>query len=238
MLAGAVNAVAGGGSLISFPVLVATGLPPLTANVTNTVAQMPGYLSIVEGYRPDLRGQGARIRALTGPALIGALAGVGLLALGGDEGFEAVVPWLVLGACLLLAVQPRLTAALKAREQEERTGLSAPLVLAVAAGSAYASYFGAAAGVLLLAILAVGIVDRLQRLNALNRYLVLVANGIAVPALLLVAPVDWASVAALAPATLVGGAVGSRLARRLDDRVLRLAVIALGVGVAVWLLVR
>jgi uncharacterized membrane protein YfcA len=232
-----VNAVAGGGSLLSFPVLIATGLPPLTANVTNTVAQMPGYLSIVEGYRPDLRGQGPRIRALIAPTLIGALAGVGLLALGGDETFEVVVPWLILGACALLAVQPRLAARLRART-EERTGLSAPLVLAVAAGAAYASYFGAAAGVLLLAILALGISDRLQRLNALNRFLVLVANAIAVPALILVAPVDWAAVAVLAPATLVGGAIGARLARRLPDHILRAAVIVLGIGVAAWLMFR
>jgi hypothetical protein len=236
-VAGAVNAVAGGGSLLSFPVLVATGLSPLSANVTNTVAQLPGYLSIVEGYRPDLRGQGPRIRVLTVPALIGALVGVALLALGGDSTFEIVVPWLILGACVLLAVQPRLKAALQARN-EERTGLSVPLVLAVAAGAAYASYFGAAAGVLLLAIMAVGISDRLQRLNALNRYIVLIANAIAVPALILVAPVDWPSVAVLAPATLIGGAVGARFARRLPDDVLRVAVIALGVGVAVWLLIR
>lgn len=237
VLAGAVNAVAGGGSLISFPVLVATGLPPLSANVTNTVAQMPGYLSIVEGYRPHLRGQGARIRALTVPALVGALAGVGLLALGGDDTFEVVVPWLVVGACVLLALQPRLTAALRRREADG-THLSPPLILAVAAGAAYASYFGAAAGVLLLAILALGISDALQRLNALNRYLVLIANGVAVPALILVAPVDWPSVAVLAPATLIGGAIGARVARRLPDQVLRVSVIALGLAVAVWLLVR
>lgn len=236
-MAGAVNAVAGGGSLISFPVLVATGLPPLTANVTNTVAQMPGYLSIVEGYRPDLKGQSPRIRALLVPTLVGALAGVGLLALGGDETFEAVVPWLIIGACVLLGLQPRLKASLQERDEEAR-GLSTPLVLGVAAGAAYAAYFGAAAGVLLLAILAVGISDRLQRLNALNRFLVLLANAIAVPALLLVAPVDWPSVAVLAPATLIGGAVGARVARRLSDRVLRIAVIVLGLGVAVWLLVR
>ena len=229
--------MAGGGSLLSFPVLIATGLSPLTANVTNTVAQMPGYLSIVEGYRPDLRGQGPRVRALVAPTLVGALAGVGLLALGGEDTFEAVVPWLILGSCGLLAVQPRLKARLQARD-DERTGLSIGLVAAVAAGAAYASYFGAAAGVLLLAILAVGISDRLQRLNALNRFLVLIANAVAVPALILVAPVDWPSVAALAPATLIGGAIGARLARRLHDHHLRAAVIILGVGVAVWLMVR
>jgi len=237
ILAGAVNAVAGGGSLISFPVLVATGLPPLTANVTNTVAQMPGYLSIVEGYRPDLKGQAPRIRTLLAPTLVGALAGVGLLALGGDDTFEFIVPWLILGSCALLAVQPRLKATLQKRD-EQRTGLSTPLLIAIVVGAAYSSYFGAAAGVLLLAILALGVSDTLQRLNALNRFLVLLANAIALPALLLVAPVDWPSVAVLAPATLVGGAVGARLARRLPDRVLRSAVIVLGVGVAIWLLAR
>jgi uncharacterized membrane protein YfcA len=232
-----VNAVAGGGSLISFPVLIATGLSPLTANVTNTVAQMPGYLSIVEGYRPDLKGQAPRVRALAAPTLIGALAGVGLLALGGDGAFNVVVPWLVIGACALLAIQPRLKKRLQ-RSEDERTGLSTPLILAVAAGAAYASYFGAAAGVLLLAILALGISDRLQRLNALNRFLVLIANAIAVPVLIFVSPVDWPSVAILAPATLVGGAIGARVARRLDERVLRASVIILGVGVAIWLLLR
>lgn len=231
------NAVAGGGSLLTFPALVALGLSPLSANVTNTVAQLPGYLSIVEGYRPDLRGQGARIRALTVPAVAGALVGVALLRIGGESAFEAVVPWLIIGACVLLGLQPRLKARLQARS-EERTGLSVPLILAVAVGGAYSSYFGAAAGVLLLAILALGISDRLQRLNALNRYLVLVANAVAVPALILVAPVDWPSVAVLAPGTLVGGAVGARFARRLPDNVLRAAVIVLGLGVAVWLLVR
>lgn len=237
MVAGGVNAIAGGGSLLSFPVLIATGLSPLTANVTNTVAQMPGYLSIVEGYRADLRGQALRIRSLMAPTIVGALIGVALLALGGDDAFEVVVPWLILAACGLLAVQPRLKAALE-RRSEERTGLSPALILGVGGGAAYASYFGAAAGVLILAILAVGISDRLQRLNALNRFLVLIANGVAVPLLVLVTPVHWASVAVLAPATLIGGAIGSRLARRLPDHLLRAAVIALGIGVAAWLLVR
>lgn len=237
VVAGGVNAIAGGGSLLTFPLLVATGLPPLTANVTNTVAQMPGYVSIVGGYLPDLKGQGPRLRSLLVPTVLGAGAGVVALRVGGESAFEAVVPWLVIAACALLAVQPRLKKSLQARTEADARP-SPALLGAIFVGAAYASYFGAAAGVLLLAVLAFGFVDRLQRLNALNRALVLIANGVAVPALIVVAPVDWPSVAVLAPATLVGGYVGARLTRRLDDRVLRVSVIVLGVAVAVWLLLR
>lgn len=238
VLAGAVNAVAGGGSLIAFPVLVATGLQPLTANITNTVAQLPGYLSIVEGYRPDLVGQAPRVRALAVPTVLGAFLGVFLLLWGGDSAFEAVVPWLVLIACALLALGPRIRAFMAARGGAVATHISPGLVIAVFATGVYASYFGAAAGVLLLAVLALGIADRLQRLNALNRVMILVANVVAAPFLALLGPIDWPAVAVLAPATLVGGAIGSRLARRLNDQALRWSVIVLGVGVAVWLMLR
>ncbi len=237
VLAGGVNAVAGGGSLISFPVLVGTGLSPLTANITNTVAQLPGYASIVEGYRAHLVGQGPRLKLLGVPTVLGAAAGVALLLWGGESAFEAVVPWLVLLACVLLALGPRLRSALAAREGVA-TRPSPGLVAAVFASGAYASYFGAAAGVLLLAVLALGIIDSLQRLNAVNRALVLLANLVAVPVFIIVGPIDWPSVAVLAPATLVGGAIGARVARRLNDDVLRWSVIALGVGVAIWLLLR
>lgn len=237
LLAGGVNAIAGGGSLLSFPVLIATGLSPLTANVTNTIAQLPGYLSIVGGYRRDLVGQGPRLRQLLPVTALGAGAGVAALAGGGESTFEAVVPWLVLLACGLLAVQPRLRRRL-AEPTEVRTRPSPVLLGAVFLGAAYATYFGAAAGVLILAVLALGIADRLGRLNALNRALILAANAIGAPVLMLVAPVHWASVAVLAPATLVGGYVGARLARLLPDYALRLSVIAIGVVVAVWLLIR
>jgi uncharacterized membrane protein YfcA len=237
VLAGALNAAAGGGSLITFPVLIATGLSPLSANVTNTIAQLPGYLSIVEGYRKDLVGQAPRMRRLLGPTIVGAFLGVVLLRIGGNATFEEVVPWLVLLACALLALGPRLRAAL-ARREGVATRTSPTLILAVVASGAYASYYGAAAGVLLLAVLALGIADRMHRLNALNPLLVLVANYVAAPALIFVAPVDWASVATLAPATLLGGAIGARITRRLNDQALRWTVVVLGVGVAVWLLLR
>lgn len=237
LLSGAINAFAGGGSLLSFPALVALGLPPLTANVTNTISQMPGYVSITYGYRDHLRGQGERLLKLAAPAAAGAVAGVVLLRLGGRGTFDAVVPAFVLVACGLLAAGPRI------REWAQRRSpptdrLSRPLILGVFAGCAYASYFGGAAGILLLAILGIGIADSLQRLNGLNRALVLLANAVALPAFVILAPIDWASVAALAPATLVGGYLGARRASKLDDRVLRAVIIIIGVAAAVWLAVR
>ena len=236
VLAGGVNAVAGGGSLLTFPVLVTTGLSPLSANVTNTIAQLPGYVSIVGGYRQELEGQGPRLRALLPAPIAGAVLGVVALKVGGEGTFEAVVPWLVLVACGLLAVQPRLRLRLAQPHPHAAPRPALHAAMLVAAG--YATYFGAAAGVLILAILAFGIADRLGRLNALNRALVLAANLIGAPALALVAPVDWPSVAVLAPATMVGGYLGARVARLMPDRVLRVVVIVIGVVVAVWLLVR
>jgi uncharacterized membrane protein YfcA len=236
VLAGGVNAVAGGGSLLTFPILVATGLSPLSANVTNTIAQLPGYVSIVGGYRQELEGQGPRLRALLPVTVAGAVLGVVALKVGGEGTFEEVVPWLVLIACGLLAVQPRLRMLLA--EPRAHGGPRPALHVAMLFAAGYATYFGAAAGVLILVILAFGIADRLGRLNALNRALVLVANVIGAPALALVAPVDWPSVAVLAPATMIGGYVGARVARLMPDRVLRAVVIVIGVVVAVWLLLR
>jgi uncharacterized membrane protein YfcA len=237
LLSGAVNAFAGGGSLISFPVLIALGLPPLTANVTNTVSQLPGYVSITYGYREQLKGQKERFLKLAVPGALGAVAGVVLLKLGGGRTFDAVAPLLVLIACALLAAGPEIRRRLDERS-EPTDRMSPALIFGVAAGCAYASYFGAAAGVLILAILGLGISDSLQRLNGLNRALVLLANLVALPAFILLAPIDWASVAALAPATLVGGWAGAKYATSLDDRILRAVVITLGVAVAVWLLLR
>ena len=237
LLSGAVNAFAGGGSLISFPVLIALGLSPLSANVTNTVSQMPGYVSITYGYRRHLKGQGPRLEKLAIPAIVGAVAGVVLLKLGGQATFDAIVPWLVLLACALLAAGPRIREWVEARS-EPTDHLSIPLILGVTAGCAYASYFGAASGVLILAILGLGIADTLQRLNGLNRALVLLANIVALPFFIALAPVDWESVAALAPATLVGGYFGAKYASALDDRILRAVVIVLGVAIAIWLMVR
>jgi len=238
VLAGALNAVAGGGSLLTFPVLVAAGLPALEANITNTIAQLPGYASVAHGYRRELRGQGGRLRRLAPPTVLGGLAGVAALKLTSESAFEVIAPILVVCASVLLAVQPRLSRSVGTRERPAGSRLPALLLAAVFGCGMYAAYFGAAAGVVLLAVLALGIDERLQRLNALNRTLVLLANLVAVPLFAILGPVEWTAVAVLAPSTLVGGALGARVARRLSERVLRTVVVILGVAIGAWLLVR
>ncbi len=232
--AGAVNAAAGGGALIIFPILVATGLPALTANLTNTVAQCPGYASIAVGYRSELTGQGSRVRRLLPMALAGGVAGIALLKLTPAAAFRAVIPGLILMACLLLALQPRLAQAVASNR---RSGGAAPVLLgpAVIVAGAYAAYFGAAAGVLLLAILGVFVTDALHRLNALNRLLILAVNLAASVVFALVGPVNWSVVVILAPTTLVGGHFGVRVTRQLNPRVLRAVVLTFGVLAAGYL---
>ncbi len=232
--AGAINAVAGGGSLITFPALVAFGLPPLTANLTNSVAQCPGYLAIAIGYRPELAGQRPRIARLLPGALIGGAGGVALLELGSPGTFRAVAPVLILLACALLAFQPRLTRGLAARRSPVRQ--RAGTHVAVALSCAYSAYFGAGAGVLLLAVLAVFIVDEMQRLNALNRLLILIVNTIAAVLFVILGPVDWAAIAVLAPATTIGGRGGVAVVRRLDAGALRASVLFIGLAASVYLI--
>jgi uncharacterized membrane protein YfcA len=233
--AGAINAAAGGGSLITFPALLAVGLPAISANVTNAVAQVPGYLGIVGGYRRELEGQAPRARRLAPVALAGSAVGVVALELSSEDTFRAIVPILILAACALLAAQPAIKRRLAERERGSRRHvllLDAGVVLS----GAYGAYFGAAVGVMLLAVLGALVDDTLQRLNALNRLLVLLVNLLAAAAFTIIAPVDWVAVAVLAPATLAGGLAGAVLARRLSDPVLRAIVITFGVVAAIYLL--
>jgi uncharacterized protein len=238
-VAGAINAAAGGGSLLSFPALLAVGYPALDANVTNTVALCPGYAGGVLGYRRELAGQRRRVLRLGAAMAAGSVAGAALLAVSSRGLFRAIVPALVLAACLLLAVQPWVTRWLMARGRDEENrddGGPAMLGLSVIAG-AYGAYFGAALGVLLLALLGTLVQDTLQRLNALKGLLSLIANWLAAAFFIAFAPVHWEAVAALAPASLLGGRAGVVVARRLPDSVLRALVVAFGTGVAIYLFV-
>jgi uncharacterized membrane protein YfcA len=235
MVAGAVNAVAGGGSLLLFPALVASGYGTLPANVTNSVALWPGYVGGVLGFREELRGQRGRLAGLVLTAVVGAAAGCVLLLSTPDSAFDAVVPFLVLAASLLLALQPRISRLVG----EPRHGTNRKVLYpAVALGAVYGGYFGGALGVILLGVLALTVPDTLRRLNGLKALLSLVVASVTVVAFGLFGPVDWVAVAILAPLTLLGGFLGARLARRLDDRVLRPAVVVFGVVVAVLLFLR
>jgi uncharacterized protein len=230
---GAINAVAGGGSLISFPALLAVGYPAVDANVTNIVALLPGYAGGTAAYRRELEGQRERGIALGVTCALGAAAGTALLLAVSRSTFEAIVPFLVLLACGLLAAQPLLN-----RLVGHPPGHgSAALHAAVFAGAVYGGYFGAGLGILLLALLATFLDDDLQRLNALKGLLSLVVAVVSAVGVALFGPVAWVAAAVMAACSVVGGYLGVGLARRLDDRALRWGVVAYGVVVAVILFV-
>ncbi len=234
-LGGAINAVAGGGSLVSFPALLAVGLPSVTANVTNTVALWPGYVGGALPYRDELRTQRSRVVALALTSLAGAALGAVLLLTTPASLFTLLVPYLVLAACALLAVQPWVAARVAARPGQSQ-GSQAPLHLGVLASSVYGAYFGAGLGVMLLAVLGIFLPEDLARLNGLKNALSLSINTLALLAFVLFGPVRWAAVLVMAVASLLGGVAGARVAKRLSSRVLRLVVIVFGVLVAVKLL--
>jgi len=261
LLAGAVNAVAGGGSLLSFPALLAVGYPAITANVTNSVALTPGYFGGTLGYRRELAGQRRRILALGATSAVGAVVGAFLLLVSSPELFERIVPWLIFLACGLLAVQTRLARLVRARRPSDgdpapgnpapgnpapagpapagpvgpdrHTG---PLFAAQFLAAVYGAYFGAGVGIMMLAILGIFLSDSLQRLNALKGLLSFLISLVAAVYFALFAAVSWVAVAVMAVASLLGGQLGVRLARRLDDQVLRRLVIAFGVVVGIRLL--
>jgi uncharacterized membrane protein YfcA len=229
--AGAVNAVAGGGSLISFPALLAVGYPSVTANVTNSVAVLPGYVGGSIGYRRELSGQRRRLLALTPTCIAGSVVGAVLLLVGSDKAFEAIVPFLILFSCALLAAQPLL-----ARVAPRPSG-PVPLHLMQFATAVYGGYFGAGLGIMLLAVLEFTIDDDLQRLNALKGLLSFVIGAVAAVSFALFGPVKWGAAAITAVMSLGGGQAGVVLARRLPAAVLRGVVVAFGVAVAIVLLV-
>jgi len=239
LVAGAVNAVAGGGSLISFPALLAVGYPALTANVTNSVALTPGYFGGTLGYRRELTGQRGRILALGAISAAGAVIGAVLLLISSAALFERIVPWLIFLACGLLAAQTRLARLVRDRRPDgpaDADGHTAPLFAAQFLAAAYGAYFGAGVGIMMLAILGIFLADNLQRLNALKGLLSFLISVVAAVSFLLFADVSLLAVAVMAVASLLGGQLGVLLARRLDDRTLRWLVIAFGVAVGLRLL--
>ncbi|MDX6664619.1 MAG: uncharacterized protein QOG68_825 [Solirubrobacteraceae bacterium] len=228
--AGAINSVAGGGSLLSFPALLAVGYPAVTANVTNLIAVLPGYLGGSFAYRDELRGQRGRARQLGALSAVGAAAGSALLLAGPDDVFASLAPWLILGACAALAARPLVRV---------RTGRPRPmwvLFALVAAGAVYGGYFGAGLGIMLLAILGAFLPDDLHRINALKGLLSLVVALVSAVVVAVFGPVAWGPAGAMAAASLVGGHLGVGLARRLPEPVLRWSIVVYGVGVAIALL--
>jgi uncharacterized membrane protein YfcA len=304
LVTGAINTVAGGGSLLSFPALLALGYSPLVANVTNTLGVVPSSAGGVLGYRRELAGQARNWVLLAAVCTVGGLLGAWLLLVLPASSFEAAVPALIATAALLTLAQPWLARRMDGQsrqrplavpaaaapgpgtrppgprtkaagpgtrppgagtlapgepppgtlapgtpapgsgtlepEEPDRTPLYKrwPLLLAVLLISVYGGYFGAAIGVLLIAVLGLFLRDTLQRTNALKTSLAVVVNGMASVAFALFGPVVWSVAAVLAVTTMVGGMLGAAIARRLSDRALRLAVVAIGLGAAVYSAVR
>lgn len=230
--AGTINAVVGSGTLITFPTLIALGYPPVLANVSNTVGLVPGSLAAVLAYRPELAGQGRRLLRLCSFSTAGALVGGTLLLTLPDRAFKAIVPVLIALACVLVVVQPRLTAAMSRRQATPPAHGGAFLAGAVLATGVYGGYFGAAQGVLLIALLGTFLADDLQRLNAAKNVLALTANLVAACLFIVVSDVDWTVAGLIAAGSTVGGVLGAKVGRRLPPAALRALIVLVG-GVAI-----
>ncbi len=220
-----------------FPALLAVGLPPFAANVTNSVIQCPGYVGLALGSRRELRGQRGRVLSTAGVAVAGSLVGSLLLLILPATVFDAVVPALVALASALLGIQPWLTRWI-GEPEPDAPDRRAVLLPAVFLGAIYGGYFGGALGVILIAVLALTAHDDLRRLNAAKGVLSLIIAAVTVVVFAIGAPVDWLAVVLLAPTTLVGGFVGAKLASRLPAPALRVAVVTVGLAVSIYLFVR
>ncbi|MGH3311630.1 MAG: sulfite exporter TauE/SafE family protein, partial [Streptomyces sp.] len=211
--AGAINSVVGSGTLLTFPVLLAVGLPPVTANVSNSLGVVPGSISGAVGYRRELRGQLRRVLRLSGVVLLGALGGAVLLVTLPSSAFDMIVPALIGIALVLVVIQPWL-GRLVQRRRERRGGTphpygGVPLQTGLLFSSAYGGYFGAAQGVLYLALMGLSLDETLQRVNAVKNVLGAVANGTAAVFFLFVADFDWTAVVLIAAGSAVGGQLGA-----------------------------
>jgi uncharacterized protein len=237
--AGTINTVVGSGTLITFPTLLAFGVPPVTANVSNTVGLVPGSMSGVFGYRRELAGQRARVLRLGAASLLGGVAGALLLLWLPSSAFDAIVPALIALGVVLVLLGPRIQRSVAARA-ESRGGIPDHGVWwvwpAVAAAGVYGGYFGAAQGVLLMAILGIGVADSMQRHTATKNVLALIVNAVAALVFIAVADIDWTVAGLIAIGSVIGGQIGATVGRRLPPVLLRTVIATVGVVALVALL--
>ena len=237
--AGTINTVVGSGTLITFPTLLAFGIPPVTANVSNTVGLAPGSLSGAIGYRAELTGQRRRLVRLGSASLVGGIAGALLLLVLPSSAFDAIVPVLIVLGCVLVVLGPRIQRRVAARAAQSG-GLPEHGVWwvwpAIAAAGVYGGYFGAAQGVLLMAILGIGVADSMQRHNATKNVLALIVNGIAAVIFIFVADVNWPVAGLIALGSVIGGQIGATVGRRLPTVALRAVIVVVGIAAIARLL--
>ncbi|MDZ5620263.1 sulfite exporter TauE/SafE family protein [Nocardioides bizhenqiangii] len=254
--AGTINTVVGSGTLITFPTLLAIGVPPVTANISNNIGLVPGSVAGAVGYRRELEGQRTRVIRLLLASVTGGLIGAGLLLVLPPDAFEAVVPALILLGVVLVVLQPRLSKAVAARAEAREAAGAAPardgawwVWPAVLLTGIYGGYFGAAQGVLLMAVLGIGISETLQRLNGVKNVLAACVNGVAGLVFVLVvelapddwlggihAEIDWLIVLVLGLGAVAGGFLGASVGRRLPPGVLRGVIVVVGLVAVVAIL--
>jgi uncharacterized protein len=235
VVAGAINALAGGGTLITFPTLLALGIPPITANVTNTVALCPGFMGGILAQIKDLRGQRQRFWIFLGVSAVGGVAGSILLLRTGERAFMALVPYLILSASCLLAVQGLIRMWLARRSVKEgaKPASETWAIVLVGLAAIYGGYFGVAMSVIVLSLLGLLIKDTLTRLNAIKQTVAFGANGAAAILFIFSGKVVWTIALVMAVGALIGGTLGGRLAGHIKPDTLRWTVVSIGIVLAV-----
>ena len=236
VVAGAINAVVGSGTLVTFPTLLAAGYPPVLANVSNTVGLVPGSVSGSFGYRRELVGQGNRLLKLGVASLLGGITGALLLLRLPESAFGAIVPVLIGVGCVLVLAQPWISRHVAPRANAPSHGSVGVWALVYLAG-VYGGYFGAAQGVLLIAILGLGLSESMQRINAAKNVLALLVNGVAAAVFIAISEIAWLAAGLIAAGSVVGGQLGATVGRRLPAPVFRAFVACVGVAAIVKLVV-
>jgi uncharacterized membrane protein YfcA len=229
LAAGAINTLVGSGTLITFPVLLAWGYAPVTANVSNTVGLVPGSVSGAVGYRRELSGQRAHVLRFGAASALGGATGAVLLLVLPEAAFEAIVPAFIVLALALILLQPRLNRWLLKREIHLDGRHRLMTLLAVYSTGVYGGYFGAAQGIMLLAVLGLALSQDLQRTNALKNVLAGLVNGVAGVYFVFAAHVEWAPAAIIAGASVIGAQLGARYGRRLPPGILRAVIVVVGI---------
>lgn len=238
LVAGGMNTVVGSGTLVTFPVLLALGYPPVVANVSNSLGLVPGSVSGAVGYRRELTGQRQLLLKFGAVTVVGAITGALLLLVLPQDAFEAIVPALIVLALVLVAVQPLIARKLAARGADRHPHGGIALLLCVFVTAVYGGYFGASQGVILVALMGILMTADLQRLNAIKNVFVAVANLVSGVVFVFIADVDWSVVGLLAGGSVLGGLIGARIGRRLRPFWLRAAIVVVGLVAIVQLLVR
>jgi uncharacterized membrane protein YfcA len=239
-VAGIMTSTVGVASLLSFPVLLALGLPPVVANASNTIGMTPASLTGSFGYRAELRAHPVVTTTIIGTCASGSVLGAVLLLALPPGVFEAIVPWLILGTCLLVGAQPRISRWLRrtheAAPPDGRTRLSPVTTFFSTVVGVYGGYFGAGSGVMMMAVLGLGSNLEFRIVNALKTLAILASNLVASVIFVVVADLDWLAIVLLASGSIVGGYVGSRIGRRLNPTVLRTLIVLVGVIAALTML--